>query len=406
MRRISLVAGLIFPLLLASVSAQEFSALARIITDTSHLIDRGDSVELQLTLSQGVPYRVFSLDAPRRIVVDFNEVDFAGLDIENLDNSKIVSGVRVGSIAAGWSRLVLDIDRPLAVETAGLTISADSTAQVLIHLAPSDVSTYSENSGVPDSVRFQPSSAAITIGNSIQRQTGDRPLVVVLDPGHGGIDPGAERGDVVESDVMLTFARELKEVLVRAGGFDVVLTRQDDDFVPLEARVSIARQASADLFLSLHADALVEGRASGSTVYTLSESASDIASQKLAERHDRGDLLAGVDLSNQDDAVAQVLMGLARVETAPRSDNLANALVAGLSETISMHKRPKLTAGVSVLKAPDIPSVLLELGFLSSERDRTRLTDKNWRGQAAIGIRNALQQWAISDAADAQLLRK
>ncbi len=160
------------------------------------------------------------------------------------------------------------------------------------------------------------------------------------------------------------------------------------------------------MFLSLHADALVEGRASGSTIYTLSEKASDIATQKLAERHDRSDRLAGIDLSQQDDVIADVLMDLARLETAPRSDRLADALVAGLGKTVGIHKRPRLSAGFSVLKAPDIPSVLLELGFLSSKRDRDRLVDANWRASAANGIRDGLVAWAISDAADARLLRK
>jgi len=238
------------------------------------------------------------------------------------------------------------------------------------------------------------------------RQTGDRPLVVVLDPGHGGIDPGAERDGVIEADLILTFARELKEILLRTGDFKVELTREGDVFVPLEARVSFARQARADVFISLHADALVVGRATGSTVYTLSDTATDLASQKLAERHDRGDLLAGVDLRNQDDVIAKVLMDLARTETAPRSQKLAGALVAGLRDTVGVRKRPHLSAGFSVLKAPDIPSVLLELGFLSSPRDLKRLRDPDWRNSAAIGIRDGLQAWARQDAADALLLRK
>ena len=186
----------------------------------------------------------------------------------------------------------------------------------------------------------------------------------------------------------------------------MVLTRQGNEFVPLEARLSIARRAAADVFLSLHADALVEGRASGSTVYTLSERASDTASQKLAERHDRGDLLAGVDLSGQDDVIARVLMDMARNETAPRTGKLAEALVAGLRATVGVHKRPHLQAGFSVLKAPDIPSVLIEIGFLSSERDRERLLDPDWRAQAAGGIRDALLAWAEQDALDSQALHK
>ncbi len=231
-------------------------------------------------------------------------------------------------------------------------------------------------------------------------------MFVVLDPGHGGIDPGAEYDGAVEGDLMLTFARELQEVLLRAGNFKVVLTREGDVFVPLEARVSLARNVGADVFLSLHADALVEGCASGATIYTQSDRASDIASRKLAERHDRADLLAGVDLSDQDDVIATILMELARTETAPRTDKLANALVSGLAQAVGVHKRPRLSAGFSVLKAPDIPSVLIELGFLSSPRDLQRLRDPEWRKRAAKGVRVALQAWAAADAADALLLRK
>ncbi len=203
------------------------------------------------------------------------------------------------------------------------------------------------------------------------------------------------------------FARELRDGLRRAGGFEVVLTRDDDVFVPLEARQSIARTAGADVFISLHADALAEGRASGATIYTLSETASDIASEKLAERHDRADLLAGVDLSDQDDVVAGVLMDLARTETAPRSDRLADALVAGLDQSIgNLHKRPRLEASFSVLKAADIPAVLIELGFMSSERDLDNLRDADWRARAAAGVRDALRAWVVADAAEASLLRQ
>jgi len=239
-----------------------------------------------------------------------------------------------------------------------------------------------------------------------RRQDGSRPLRVVIDPGHGGIDPGAERDGVKEADLMLSFARALKEVLLRAG-MEVVLTRTRDVFVPLERRLSIARAAGADAFLSFHADILAEGRASGATVYTLSATASDQASKLLAERHDRGDLLAGVDLNGQDDVIAGVLMDLARRETAPRSDRLADALVKGLKKALGrMHKRPREQAAFSVLKAADIPSVLVELGFLSSPEDLKNLIDPAWRARAAIGVRNALLAWAATDAAQAALLRR
>lgn len=406
MSRLNIIAALALTFALgAPMQAQNLTGLARLLVEASSLSDRGGATELRLSLSQAVPYRVFSLDNPKRIILDFNELDWGTLDPDEFDKSAPVTGLRVGAFKPGWSRMVIDIDRPLGVKVAALTTS-DTNAEVLVRLVPVPDAEFSAAAGAPDGALFQSSNVDpqdMLIG---QRQTGNRPLIVVLDPGHGGIDPGAEHENVGEADLMLSFARELKETLLRAGKFNVVLTREADVFVPLETRVSIARRARADVFLSLHADALVEGRASGATIYTLSQAASDIASQKLAERHDRADLLAGVDLSQQDDVIASVLMSLARTETAPRSDKLADSLVVGLSAQVKVHKRPRLSAGFSVLKAPDIPSVLLELGFISSPKDRKRLTDPKWRKKAAAGIRDALQKWAVEDAADALLLRK
>lgn len=187
---------------------------------------------------------------------------------------------------------------------------------------------------------------------------------------------------------------------MRDGRFTVVMTRDEDTFVPLETRISLARAAGADVFLSLHADAIAEGEAVGATVYTLDEDATDEASATLAERHDRDDLLAGVDLSNQDDLVAQVLMDMARAETTPRTGRLAGALVAAMQKAdLRMHRHPHQEAGFSVLKSPDIPSVLIELGFLSSARDLRRLTDPEWRARMAAAIRDGLLVWAAEDAA-------
>jgi N-acetylmuramoyl-L-alanine amidase len=224
-------------------------------------------------------------------------------------------------------------------------------------------------------------------------------IVVVLDPGHGGIDPGAERDGQSEAKLMLTFARELKDVLLRDSRFQVVLTREDDTFVPLETRSSVARKVGADVFLSLHADALAEGEATGTTIYTLAMDASDAASEVLAERHSRDDLLSGVDLSQQDDEVAAVLMDMARASTMPRTDRLADALASAIKDAdIKMHRHPRQFAAFSVLKAPDIPSVLIELGFLSSARDLARLEDKAWRAKMAMALRDALVTWSDDDA--------
>ena len=277
--------------------AQELSALARLDPSQSFIRDaRRGGLAIDLHITQAVPYRVFTLDDPRRLVVDFREVNWGGGAAAALLSGSNASAVRFGQFRPGWSRMVVDLAAPMSVQAAGmLTDPNDGEATVQLRLSATDAASFTARSGTPDSVQWgQPEVAELA--DMIPRRSGEGPLVVVLDPGHGGLDPGAEQGGETEAELILTFARELKEVLTRAGGFHVVMTRNEDIFVPLEMRVSIARAAGADVFLSLHADALSGGQAAGATVYTLSETASDVASQTLAERHERSDLLAGVDL--------------------------------------------------------------------------------------------------------------
>ncbi|WP_456389236.1 N-acetylmuramoyl-L-alanine amidase [Profundibacter sp.] len=398
----------IFGLWAVAAQGQEMSALARLDASRSFITDAGrGGVAIDLHITQAVPYRVFTLDNPRRLVVDFREVNWGGVSADNLLSGVNASDVRFGLFRPGWSRMVVDLASPMAVQAAGmLTDPNDGEATVQLRLVASDAEAFATKAGVPQSAGWGlPKPADLPLRT--KRRSLDGPLIVVLDPGHGGIDPGAEQGGETEAQLILTFARELKEVLTRAGGFTVVMTRNEDIFVPLEMRVSIARAAGADVFLSLHADALIEGQAAGATVYTLSQTASDAASQTLAERHERSDLLAGIDLANQDDVIAGVLMDLARRQTAPRADALADQLVIGIKQAVGkMHKRPRQSAGFSVLKAPDIPSVLIELGFVSNPKDLKNLKSPIWRALAAEGIRAALSAWAAADAAEAQVLRQ
>lgn len=392
----------LFLMMSAPGLAQQLTGLARLAGEGVVVTSDEQGVEIAIPMTRPVPWRVFTLDEPPRLVVDFSELDWDGTygDALAADHPRIAT-MRTGLFRPGWSRMVVTLTEPLAVDAAAMRREGEA-ARVDLRLVPTDPESFAAKAGAPASARFTAAPIEMT-----RKPRGDGPLVVVLDPGHGGIDPGAEKGGVREADLVLTFARELKDVLLRSGNVDVVLTRDEDVFVPLEERVSLARAAGADLFISLHADALAQGRANGATVYTLSEDATDIASQKLAERHDRGDLLSGVDLSDTGDEVAMVLMDMARTETDPRSDALADALVQGIFEaTGSTYKTPRLEAGFSVLKAPDIPSVLVELGFLSSKRDREKLIDPEWRQSAAEGMRDAILGWAEADAAAAARLRQ
>ncbi len=388
----------------AGAAAQPFGGLARVDMEGSRLSDARRGLVLDLALSQGVPWRVFTLAAPERLVLDFREVDWRGVDGALLDMAERARAVRVGTFRPGWSRMVVDLAGPYAVETADMTLAEGTgAARLRIVLREVPEEAFAARSGAPDLPGWELGEGA----GSRPEAAEDGRFTVVIDPGHGGIDPGAEQSGLVEKDLMLTFARELKDVLMREGDVDVVLTREDDSFVSLERRVAIAHQVGAGLFLSLHADALSEGRAHGATVYTLSDSASDKASEALAERHERSDLLAGVDLTGADDVVADVLMDLARLETQPRAEQLARAIQLGLRENgLPLNSRPIRAAGFSVLKSPDIPSALLELGFLSSERDRANIADPAWRARMAQAVSDAIAAWRLADAANAELVRQ
>lgn len=405
MRLAAVLLGL-WAVLAAPVQAQEFSALARLDPLASRLVAEEGAVVIELALSQPVPWRVRFLADPPRLVLDTREVAFTPADLSRLGRAGVLPELRAGRFRPGWSRLVAELDGPYRLTLAEMRGSTEGPALLRLRLEPGSAGAFAEAAARPDPEGWSlPRPAPVEAPRP--RQRGDRDLVVVLDPGHGGLDPGAEHGGQTEAALMLTFAHELREALLRAGGFQVVLTREADIFVPLETRIAIAHQSGADLFLSLHADAVAEGVATGATVYTLAEAATDAASAALAERHDRDSLLSGVDLTGQDDLIASVLMDLARVETAARTERLAEALVTAIKGAeIRMHRTPRRAAAFSVLKAPDIPSVLLELGYMSSERDRARLNDPEWRARMAVAVVAAVQGWAVGDAAEAGLLRQ
>ncbi len=374
--------------------AQDLTALARVNAAASVIEDNGDGVAARFVLSQPVPWRLRVLDAPPRLILDMREADWSGL-ADLPERSAHVVALRAGPFRPGWSRLVMQLDGPMLVEQAGMTTGAGVT--LALTLRPAAPAEFAAKAALPEPADWALPRATL---QAPLPEGAAGPLVVVLDPGHGGIDPGAEKGGLTEAALMLTFARELKEVLLRDGGFEVVLTRETDTFVPLEERSTLARAVGADVFISLHADALATGEAVGATIYSLSAEASDAASQALAERHDRDDLLAGIDLSQQDDLVATILMDMARTETTPRIARLALALEGAIKGAgIKMHRHPRQEAGFSVLKSPDIPSVLVELGFLSSQSDRARLSDPDWRARMAQAMRDGLLAWAAEDQA-------
>ena len=384
--------------------AQDLSGLARVDVAESGAKDGWfDQTRLTLALSQGVPFRVFLMDDPARLIADFREVDFSGVSSEDLlSETDRMSAIRFGTFKPGWSRFVVDLAEPMVPTEISMPIDPSSGRAVLsITLKSTTEDVFAEQAIGPIGADWvqQPAPRRPTVA--------DGDFVVVIDPGHGGIDPGAVRGETTEKDLMLGIGLALRDTLRRHGDVEVIMTRDSDEFVSLPGRVAMAHQVEADAFLSFHADALSEGQARGATVYYLSDEASDAASAQLAAQHERADILAGVDLSGSDDEVAAVLMDLARTETRPRTRMLSVALVEQMTAAGGpMNKRPLRKAAFSVLKSADIPSVLIEIGFLSDDRDLANLRDPVWRARIVEALAAGLLQWRDDDLATRPLVRQ
>jgi N-acetylmuramoyl-L-alanine amidase len=383
------------------LAQEEYSVLSRFIPNGSYARDVVFSgTEIRIQHTQGVPFRIYTLDAPKRLIVEFNSIIFAGFEEAMFSRSQSITGVRAGALKSGWSRMVFDLARPMLVERAGVTVAPETAqAELIIRLTKTNDDRFAADA----KKMVAKQTVVTTTGNTSNADQ----FVIVLDPGHGGIDPGAVAGDAQEADLMLSLAREIRDILRKSDGVQVHLTRDEDVFVSLEDRVSAAHALSADVFLSLHADIVTDGQAFGTTVYTLSETASDEATAKLALRHDRGEILFGVDLRGADDEVSGILIDLARLETIPQSKELAGAVVdAVLMEFGRVNSRPIRHANFSVLKAPDIPSILVEAGFMSSSQDLENLKSPEWRTRFSRALVAGILDWYLSDAALAPLRRQ
>ena len=384
-------------LFLATPLVSEVS-FARLIKENSFAKDRFfGGIEINLQLSQGVPYKIWMDRDPLSLIIDFNVLNFNGIDLEKINQSKNIKSIEIKELDTEWSRLSFHLADYWAIENTEMSISPqDNSASLSIFLKSISEGIFS----LTDKPNKDFSSNKIS---AIENND----FVVVLDPGHGGRDPGAEAGGYRESSLMLELAEAVKESLIRNTDFKVVLTRTEDKFLSLEDRITIASQSDANLFISLHADAVIEGEASGTTVYLLSDKATDKMSAQLASRHDRSEILKGVDLSGLDSQVASVLLDMARQETKPRSEAVASFILKVFKEKITeLSSKPLRYAAFSVLKSPDIPSILIEAGFMSTSSDLQNLTTKKWRREFADSLTEAISRWHVRDKENRVLLRE
>src|SRR5262245_38537679 len=343
-------------------------------------------------ISRQINVTAFTLADPYRVVIDLPQVAFQLPPKAGETARGLIKAFRYGLVMPGGSRMVLDTKGPVKIDKAFVLDATDNQpARIVIDLTATDRASFMRTLAVDNRTRRTAEPAKQD--REPNAKTGDQRPLVMLDPGHGGLDNGtsAASGEN-EKDIVLEFAQTLRDKLEKPGKYRVAMTRSDDRFVPLAERVRLARAQAAALFISIHADALAkdEGDVRGAAVYTLSETASDDEAGRLAEAENKADVIAGVDLSDEPNEVADILIDLAQRETKHFSAHFAKTLVGELKNSARLHKHPIKSAGFRVLKAPDVPSVLLELGYVTSRQDLKLLTSDSWRARAADSIVQAV----------------
>jgi N-acetylmuramoyl-L-alanine amidase len=353
-----------------------------------------DKTRVVLDLTEAPGYRIFPLADPYRMVVDLSEVVWRLPDGHAPQGRGLVQSLRYGLFAPGTSRVVLDLAGPTRIQEVQVLPPSDGApTRLVIDLAAiSETDFQASLRGAPliSSVAMT-APAALVLPPPKPGGDGDERPVVVIDAGHGGVDPGAIGGSgVYEKEITLAMAIELKKQLEKTGRYQVVLTRDSDVFVRLRDRIEVARAAGADLFVSLHADAHTTSDLRGASVYTLSEKASDAEAAALATKENKSDVIAGIDLSNENEVVTNILIDLAQRETKNLSARFAALLVDELKRDTPLLRNTHRFAGFAVLKAPDVPSVLIELGYLSSDEDEAQLRSAKHRAKLGTAIVRAV----------------
>ena len=343
-------------------------------------------------LSKKVAVHVYALGNPYRVIVDAADVSFQMPQGIGNERRGLVAAFRYGLFAPGKSRIVLDVSGPFLIDRSFvLEPRDDQPARLVIDLVPTDEKTFLAK--LQEAKQPQAEPVSLPIPDAPVHPADAKPIVV-LDPGHGGVDPGASSPNGVnEKEVVLAFAERLKEKLLATGRYEVFMTREDDTFLPLKERVAFAQTKGAGLFLSIHADYFPTkiDDARGATVYTLSERASDEEARALAAKENFSDAIAGVELpEDSDEVVTNILIDLAQRETKNRSVVFARSIVGELAAKGTLHTKRLRSAGFRVLKAPDVPSVLLELGFLSNKDDEKQLVSEAWRARMADSVTAAI----------------
>ena len=372
------------------------------IVMSARIGEHQDRTRLVIELSDPINLRAFALANPDRVVIDMPEVSWRLGAPPRPSGFGAIKSYRYGQFRTGNSRMVIDLSQPVSVsDTLVMPPSAGFGYRVVIDLFPTTRPKFDAQAGWPADLKKRESDAEKLVAliaaqqSPAARSAGKK--IVVLDPGHGGLDSGAIGvNGLMEKDLALAQGLRLARVL-RQRGYTVFLTRENDSFVPLRQRVAIARANRADLFIALHADSHPDPETTGTSIYTLNDGRSDREASALARRENQSDIIAGVDLSGGNNPVAPILIGLAQRDTRNKSSEFATNALRSIGQVTDLLARsPHRSASLAVLVAPDVPAVLIELGYLSNRDDAARMNTQTWRAKVAD---------AIADAVDAQFVR-
>ena len=371
------------------------------IASDARLAGDGKQTRFVLDLDKTIRFRAFALADPYRVVVDIPQVSFRLPAGTGTAGRGLIKAFRSGLVMPGGSRIVFDLTGPARIANSYVLEAANGQPpRLVLELEEVDRTSFVQSLAAEMRPQLRPAIADTAIAAapaeapavSGPAAPADLRPVVVIDPGHGGIDNGTQAGGPNEKELVLGFGLALRDRIEKSGKYRVVMTRTDDTFIPLADRVRIARNQSAALFVSIHADALPrgEGDAQGATIYTLSDRASDAEAERLAEVENKADAIGGVNLTEEPTEVADILIDLAQRETRTFSNRFARLLMGEMKRTVRMHKRPLKSAGFRVLKAPDIPSVLVELGYVSNKGDLEHLVSESWRSRTVGSMAQAI----------------
>jgi N-acetylmuramoyl-L-alanine amidase len=358
----------------------------------------GKQTRFVLDLDQKIQFRAFILSDPHRAVLDIPQVSFQLPAGAGAAGRGLIKAFRYGLAVPGGSRIVFDLTGPARIANSYVLDAANGQPpRLVVELEQDDGAAAPRAAEVRSELRPAIADASLaslpagTIASGSAGPPDPRP-VVVIDPGHGGIDNGTQASGESEKSLVLGFGLALRDRMEKAGRYRVVMTRTDDTFIPLAERVRIARSQSAALFVSIHADALPrhEGDAQGATIYTLSDRGSDAEAERLADAENKADAIGGVNLTEEPTDVADILIDLAQRETRTFSNRFARTLMGEMKRTVRMHKHPLKSAAFKVLKAPDVPSVLIELGYVSNKDDLEHLVSESWRARTVNSMAQAI----------------